>query len=61
MGDHQADGLGWYVELSNEAFALFVRSSLINYTPLLGGTLRAAQANGGKRSEAFSAAAWSLG
>lgn len=49
----QLDRLEWHVELSNEAFALFVRSWLINSPPLPDTALRAAQATGKKRWEAF--------
>lgn len=49
----QLDRLEWHVELSNEAFALFVRSWLINNPPLPDAALRAAQAMGRKRWEAF--------
>lgn len=49
----QIDRLEWHVELSNEAFALFVRSWLINNPPLPDTALRAAQATGKKRWEAF--------
>lgn len=49
----QLDRLEWHVELSNEAFALFVRSWLINSPPLPDAALRAAQATGRKRWEAF--------
>ena len=49
----QLDRLEWHVELSNEAFALFVRSWLINTPPLPDAALRAAQATGKKRWEAF--------
>ncbi len=49
----QLDRLEWHVELSNEGFALFVRSWLINSPPLPDAALRAAQATGKKRWEAF--------
>jgi predicted transcriptional regulator len=49
----QLDRLEWHVELSNEAFALFVRSWLINNPPLPDVALRAAQVTGKKRWEAF--------
>lgn len=49
----QLDRLEWHVELSNEAFALFVRSWLINNPPLPDAALRAAQVTGRKRWEAF--------
>lgn len=49
----QLDRLEWHVELSNEAFALFVRSWLVNSPPLPDAALRAAQATGRKRWEAF--------
>jgi hypothetical protein len=49
----QLDRLEWHVELSNEAFALFVRSWLVNSPPLPDAALRAAQATGKKRWEAF--------
>lgn len=49
----QLDRLEWHVELSNEAFALFVRSWLINSPPLPDAALRAAQVTGKKRWEAF--------
>ncbi|MGH6652954.1 MAG: CopG family transcriptional regulator [Sphingopyxis sp.] len=49
----QLDRLEWHVELSNETFALFVRSWLINTPPLPEAALRAAQATGKKRWEAF--------
>jgi hypothetical protein len=49
----QLDRLEWHVELSNEAFALFIRSWLINTPPLPDTALRAAQATGKKRWEAF--------
>lgn len=49
----QLDRLEWHVELSNEAFALFVRSWLINNPPLPDTALRAAQVTGKKRWEAF--------
>jgi len=49
----QLDRLEWHVELSNEAFALFVRSWLINTPALPDAALRAAQATGKKRWEAF--------
>lgn len=49
----QLDRLEWHVELSNEAFALFVRSWLINNPPLPDAALRAAQVTGKKRWEAF--------
>ena len=49
----QLDRLEWHVELSNEGFALFVRSWLINNPPLPDAALRAAQVTGKKRWEAF--------
>lgn len=49
----QLDRLEWHVELSNETFALFVRSWLINTPPLPDAALRAAQATGKRRWEAF--------
>lgn len=49
----QLDRLEWHVELTNEAIALFVRSWLINSPPLPDTALRAAQATGKKRWEAF--------
>lgn len=49
----QIDRLEWHVELSNEGFALFVRSWLINNPPLPDTALRAAQVTGKKRWEAF--------
>ena len=49
----QLDRLEWHVELSNEGFALFVRSWLINNPPLPAAALRAAQVTGKKRWEAF--------
>lgn len=49
----QLDRLEWHVELSNESFALFVRSWLINNPPLPDAALRAAQATGRQRWEAF--------
>lgn len=49
----QLDRLEWHVELSNEGFALFVRSWLINNPPLPDTALRAAQVTGKKRWEAF--------
>ena len=49
----QLDRLKWHVELSNEGFALFVRSWLINNPPLPDAALRAAQVTGKKRWEAF--------
>jgi hypothetical protein len=49
----QLDRLEWNVELSNEGFALFVRSWLINHPPLPDAALRAAQVTGKKRWEAF--------
>ena len=49
----QLDRLEWHVELSNEGFALFVRSWLINNHPLPDAALRAAQVTGKKRWEAF--------
>ena len=48
----QLDRLEWHVELSNEGFALFVRSWLINNPPLPDAALRAAQVTGKKRWEA---------
>src|SRR3546814_10061704 len=42
----QLDRLEWHVELSNEGFALFVRSWLINNPPLPDAALRAAQVTG---------------
>jgi hypothetical protein len=49
----QVDRLEWHVELSNEAFALFVRSWLVNNPPLPDTALKAAQVTGKKRWEAF--------
>ena len=49
----QLDRLEWHVELSNEGFALFVRSWQINNPPLPDAALRAAQVTGKKRWEAF--------
>ena len=49
----QLDRLEWHVELSNEGFALFVRSWLINNPSLPDAALRAAQVTGKKRWEAF--------
>ena len=49
----QLDRLEGHVELSNEGFALFVRSWLINNPPLPDAALRAAQVTGKKRWEAF--------
>lgn len=49
----QLDRLEWHVELSNEGFALFVRSWLINNPPLPDAALRATQVTGKKRWEAF--------
>lgn len=49
----QLDRLEWHVELSNEGFALFVRSWLINNPPLPDTALRAAQVTGKKRWESF--------
>ncbi|MDR6833923.1 MULTISPECIES: CopG family transcriptional regulator [unclassified Sphingopyxis] len=49
----QLDRLEWHVELSNETLALFVRSWLINNSPLPDTALRAAQVTGKKRWEAF--------
>lgn len=49
----QLDRLEWHVELSNEGFALFVRSWLINNPPLPDAALRTAQVTGKKRWEAF--------
>lgn len=49
----QLDRLEWHVELSNEALGLFVRSWLTHNPPLPDDALRAAQATGRKRWEAF--------
>lgn len=54
--DKLARGLGrleWNLDLSNEAFALFVRFWLTSTTPLPDTALPAAQATGRKRWEAF--------
>lgn len=49
----QLDRLFWHVELSNEAFALFVRFWLTNNPPLPDAAMRAAQASGLRRYKAF--------
>lgn len=49
----QLDRLEWHIELSNEAYALFVRFWLINNAPLPDSTIKGAQASGKKRWEAF--------
>ena len=48
----QLERLEWHVELSNEAFAIFVRFWLISNAPLTDEALRAAQATGKKRYQA---------
>lgn len=45
--------LEWQVELSNEAFAIFVRFWLTSNAPLPDEAMRAAQATGKKRYQAF--------
>jgi len=47
------DRLAWHVDLSNEAFALFVRFWLTNNPPLPDAAMKAAQATGKKRYNAF--------
>lgn len=49
----QLERLEWHVELSNEAFAIFVRFWLISNAPLPDEAMRAAQATGKKRYQAF--------
>lgn len=49
----QLDRLEWHVELTNETVALLVRSWLINSAPLPDAALKAAQASGRKRWQAF--------
>lgn len=47
------DRLAWHVDLSNEAFALFVRFWLTSNPPLPEAAMKAAQATGKKRYNAF--------
>lgn len=49
----QLERLEWHVELSNEAFAIFVRFWLTSNAPLPDEAMRAAQATGKKRYQAF--------
>lgn len=49
----QLDRLEWHVELSNEAFALFIRFWLTNNPPLPDAATKAAQAIGLKRYRSF--------
>lgn len=49
----QLDRLEWHVELSNEAFALFVRFWLTSNPPLPDTAMKAAQATGKKRWQGF--------
>ena len=49
----QLDRLEWNIELSNEAFALFVRFWLTNNPPLPDTAIKAAQASGKKRWQNF--------
>lgn len=49
----QLDRLEWHVELSNEAFALFVRFWLLHNAPLPEEAFRAAQPVGRKRWQDF--------
>lgn len=49
----QLDRLEWHVELTNETVALLVRSWLTNSPPLPDAALKAAQASGRKRWQAF--------
>ncbi|WP_073973090.1 ribbon-helix-helix protein, CopG family [Erythrobacter donghaensis] len=49
----QLERLEWHVELSNEAFAIFVRFWLTSNTPLPDEAMRAAQATGKQRYQAF--------
>lgn len=49
----QLERLEWHVELSNEAFAIFVRFWLTSTAPLPDEAMRAAQATGKKRYQAF--------
>lgn len=49
----QLDRLEWHVELSNEAFALFIRFWLTSNPPLPDTAMKAAQASGKKRWQGF--------
>lgn len=49
----QLERLEWHVELSNEAFAIFVRFWLTSNAPLPDEAMRAAQATGKQRYQAF--------
>lgn len=49
----QLERLEWHVELSNEAFAILVRFWLTSNAPLPDEAMRAAQATGKKRYQAF--------
>jgi len=49
----QLERLEWHVGLSNEAFAIFVRFWLTSTAPLPDEAMRAAQATGKKRYQAF--------
>lgn len=49
----QLERLEWHVELSNEAFAIFVRFWLTSNAPLPDEAMRAAQATGKQRYHAF--------
>lgn len=49
----QIDRLFWHTELSNEAFALFIRFWLTSNAPLPDAAMKAAQATGRKRYNAF--------
>ena len=49
----QLERLEWHVELSNEAFAIFVRFWLTSNAPLPDEAMRAAHATGKKRYQAF--------
>ncbi|TYC79389.1 CopG family transcriptional regulator [Novosphingobium sp. BW1] len=49
----QLDRLEWHVELTNETLALFIRFWLTNNPPLPDAALRAGQATGKKRWQAF--------